>query len=515
VAGGAADRIAAGRSASAGRDAARTNNSIIAVIRLFNIIPPGIRVVAHQPFSVCFFWVVYEIVKLIMEVFERRIRTEQTIMRLLLLICFCSILLSMLLFFRKIVRKVKDINRLLNEENYYNLGSIEEGIQTLLATHHASKNRDLIFARSSFIRNFIRGDFLSREEAMAAAGEVGMEINRQKWVLVLLRSNSMSQESTAYRRILNSVGENEQLEGYGIHMVNNNQNLFVLFADEKETLWKAVRTFQEIMKQYSPDFILAVSDLHTDFTEGASAYLEVETAFDTRMLLDNSQIIFFTELERNEFINPISESDLKQLKYSIRMKDEAGMEKMVRSICDAVKTEKVSLYTFKVFYNNLINMLLMEWKEEKLAPEKLFNVFSVSQCMNKNDFYNLICDMCRTIIRQLEEKSTDSSDILQKAIAYMEKNYMDISMSINTVAEYLGISATRIGIEFKNQLDVKPLDYLTNLRMEEARRLLLDSGLSVQDISRRVGYEDVHVFIRWFKKYVGTTPGRYREMHKG
>ena len=60
-----------------------------------------------------------------------------------------------------------------------------------------------------------------------------------------------------------------------------------------------------------------------------------------------------------------------------------------------------------------------------------------------------------------------------------------------------------------------PLDYLARLRIEEAKKLLVSSDMSIQDISYSVGYVDVHVFIRWFKKYVGTTPGKYRKEYNG
>ena len=65
-------------------------------------------------------------------------------------------------------------------------------------------------------------------------------------------------------------------------------------------------------------------------------------------------------------------------------------------------------------------------------------------------------------------------------------------------------------MEFKNEMDMRPSDYLANLRMEKAKELLRTSNMLVREISQAVGYEDDRVFLRRFKNYTGMTPGQYR-----
>jgi transcriptional regulator GlxA family with amidase domain len=56
------------------------------------------------------------------------------------------------------------------------------------------------------------------------------------------------------------------------------------------------------------------------------------------------------------------------------------------------------------------------------------------------------------------------------------------------------------------------IDYLQNLRIEEAKRLLESGSLPVDEISARVGYEDPSFFRRLFKRRTGLNPSRYRRL---
>ena len=54
------------------------------------------------------------------------------------------------------------------------------------------------------------------------------------------------------------------------------------------------------------------------------------------------------------------------------------------------------------------------------------------------------------------------------------------------------------------------LTYLTSIRMEQAKKLLLTTSLSITEISERSGYKDYRVFTKVFKKSEGITPSQYR-----
>ena len=84
----------------------------------------------------------------------------------------------------------------------------------------------------------------------------------------------------------------------------------------------------------------------------------------------------------------------------------------------------------------------------------------------------------------------------------------DISLSI--LAEEFHLSAQYISQLFKSEIGVNFLSYLTGIRMEKAKKLLLSTALSIAEVSELSGYGDYRVFTKVFKKSEGVTPSQYR-----
>ena len=84
----------------------------------------------------------------------------------------------------------------------------------------------------------------------------------------------------------------------------------------------------------------------------------------------------------------------------------------------------------------------------------------------------------------------------------------DISLSV--LAEEFHLSSQYISQLFKSEIGVNFLAYLTNIRMEKAKKLLLSTALSIAEVSEQSGYGDYRVFTKVFKKSEGITPSQYR-----
>lgn len=83
-------------------------------------------------------------------------------------------------------------------------------------------------------------------------------------------------------------------------------------------------------------------------------------------------------------------------------------------------------------------------------------------------------------------------------------------ISLNLLAEEFHLSVPYISQLFKNEIGVNFLTYLTNIHMEQARKLLLSTSLPVAEVSQQCGYGDYRVFTKVFKKSEGVTPSQYR-----
>ncbi len=92
---------------------------------------------------------------------------------------------------------------------------------------------------------------------------------------------------------------------------------------------------------------------------------------------------------------------------------------------------------------------------------------------------------------------------------YIRREYMH-DISLDSAGEALNMSPSYIGLVFRKVGGTSFLKYLTDIRMEETKRLLTTTDLTLREIGQRVGIENQNTLIRTFKKAEGVTPGQYR-----
>ena len=182
----------------------------------------------------------------------------------------------------------------------------------------------------------------------------------------------------------------------------------------------------------------------------------------------------------------------------------------MEDICEKIRQISNTLLAFRLNYNKIVHMLAIEWRTDQNKWMEIYNVFALSQCLTGQDFRDLLYDTCRAIMYNNIEQESGRDKIVEQAIGYMKERYADSGFNMAALAEALSVSAVTLSVAFKNTVGIRPSDYLANIRMEEAKRLLTDTELLIRDVSIAVGYEDDHVFTRRFKKYTGSTPGQYR-----
>lgn len=449
-----------------------------------------------------------------MEVFHQKFRSEQWTVVLLIAVCALAATVTISLFSGRMMRKVKNLSSLLDEEPSYDLGYIERGIQTLVVTKKASEEENQTFRKARFIRNFFRGFLESREDVIREARKIGLDVDKQYYLVVLLRSPELDNEDRIYSRMLELIRLEPAVEGYGIHLVNNNQNLFVLFSDSTALLEQTLQGLLEIERNYCRDYVFSVSDIHEDFGESSKAYLEADTAFDYRLLVSNRQVIRFRDVVREDYRRLPLEESLRELRRAIGTWEAPAVEQALRELCGRLERQNVSLYVFRMVYNDILQIFLSESKVDKLLLDKFFNAFTISQCSSADEFYQLLSEACRIVMDSSNQKQAEKSNTVRDAIRYMQQHYGNPDLNMMALAEYLDISAVSLSIAFKNEMEVKPSEYLANLRIEKAKELLRQTDMLVKDISVACGYEDDGSFARRFKKHTGMSPGQYREKHK-
>jgi len=107
--------------------------------------------------------------------------------------------------------------------------------------------------------------------------------------------------------------------------------------------------------------------------------------------------------------------------------------------------------------------------------------------------------------------NNDRAQIIRQAKDYIEGHYTDASLSLNQVAGQVNFSPSHFSAVFSHETGQSFKDFLTGIRISQAKKLLRMTGLKVSEIAFQCGYNDAHYFSMIFRKNTGLTPQQFRE----
>ena len=109
--------------------------------------------------------------------------------------------------------------------------------------------------------------------------------------------------------------------------------------------------------------------------------------------------------------------------------------------------------------------------------------------------------------------NNDKANLIKPCIDYIKSNYMH-DISISALAEMIKVTPTYLGIIFKKVYNITPQKFLTNIRIENSKQLLVSNkNMSLSDVAINSGFNSESYFCNTFKKYIGITPTEYRSIN--
>ena len=125
-----------------------------------------------------------------------------------------------------------------------------------------------------------------------------------------------------------------------------------------------------------------------------------------------------------------------------------------------------------------------------------------NQLKLKSLFYELL-----SVLRE-EENNKETLDGALKVQLFFNENFLDCSVNVSKACFECGISESNLRVQFKKRFEKTPIEYLMELRVDYALRLLSFGSLSIEEVARRSGFSDVKYFSRVIKKKFNITPSK-------
>lgn len=202
---------------------------------------------------------------------------------------------------------------------------------------------------------------------------------------------------------------------------------------------------------------------------------------------------------------------IDQIIHSIIQEDADRIPEQTEYIITDIRTQNHSVEDYKNECFKFLCVTLGVFLEQKRQYERE-NLVSYKD-MESLETYDEIDRYVRGIINKITErigagKSGSSHRIILQLLDYIKENY-NKDIGLNELADMVNMNPAYLSVLFKDEVGMSYIKYLTRLRMDHARELLLN-GHKVMEVSELVGYNDYHYFCSIFKKNTGQKPNEFK-----
>lgn len=342
-----------------------------------------------------------------------------------------------------------------------------------------------------------------------------------------LKDRFWSQWDLVYFSLMNVCNEvltadSGQRIGVAFRFWNSENEIALLLFRELDRSEAVFLRIQEcIMNTFQSSMDIGVSGMHPFPDKLKEAYSEAKQALRRRNLLAKQKRIHEYDSHPPQSSGLLSMSEYAEaIRLAVRSGSEDQIRKSVGEWIDAVRrlpsinTEQLELWWHE--YNTLKSRWSSEWFGDGTSSLRAQDDTPFHVPMD--DDGRLSIDMWeQQLVRSLNElskhmlKSQQQDSNVMFEIAKYIRNHYHQDITLQEIANHFYLSREYISRKFKQEFGQNLSDYLSGIRIEKAKLLLLNPHLRISQVAAMVGYEDEKYFSKVFKKTVGVSPNEYRK----
>lgn len=239
-----------------------------------------------------------------------------------------------------------------------------------------------------------------------------------------------------------------------------------------------------------------------------------------RKAIGRSGVCIFSGINEEKGV-VLSEIRIKQKRLQIIQSVLEGTEEQCKDHLDAYfeKLDGVDYYLFKLEVNKLLSDALDCYNEYSLQPDygKMKEIADFDITKDIDSIEKLKLYFWEYFLRPLNQKvkePAESQRVITQIVEYLNQN-LEEDISLEQCARHFNYNPNYLSRMFKKQFGKTYTEYVIDKKLKRCKELLSETGLSIHEISVRLGYNSPQNFIRVFKKYTLLTPGQYRNQFKG
>ncbi len=220
--------------------------------------------------------------------------------------------------------------------------------------------------------------------------------------------------------------------------------------------------------------------------------------------------IFFQNEQFNYEVKDDIGLNENQILWYLKKRDESGYREYIDSLLNRIECTQENLDQFR---KELINIFVTYFRDNGMSSNFIFMNPQIMAADEKATESRMqmanYTDILFSVQQSKLQESIDSEDIIVRAKKYIDENFRE-NIDRNDVAAVTFVTPNYLSKLFKNNMNMNLREYINQLRIEEAKRLLLSTSMSVSEIASYVGYYNISYFSTVFHKQVGISPYDWR-----
>lgn len=243
-------------------------------------------------------------------------------------------------------------------------------------------------------------------------------------------------------------------------------------------------------------------------------------SYEQRLVVGTNRVIDYDFTNTNQLADSQLFYDFnKQMDSALERLDKSAVVSSIRFLREGIKKRpETSGHEIVQMTKEVCNLFLITIRKNKFLLDEnttFFEEFSsnVNNFGSVNSLFNyLINSIVNLLDKIIEDKKQLDTKPIRDAKQYIQENYQN-SITLEDVSTRVGFNATYFSSLFKKDTGYTFLEYLSEVRMNQAKILLKETNLGVAAICEKVGYSDVKHFTKMFTKHIGLKPNEYRKLY--
>ncbi len=344
---------------------------------------------------------------------------------------------------------------------------------------------------------------------------LGQDMKYGRFILVVVECEAVEYRGEVLRSFDNLIRNCREIEGFFAGMTAIQYAGIFNTCLDYDLMIQKIEKLKEGLEQKEILITCCVSREFRNRENMSLVYSEALSTLEKKFFKGNHKLIYEAPSSEPEKAEPYSrEMEKRLIKYVVEGKREKAFE-TIQTLTENLSNRAADIQYTRFVYLQLCSNLVRNVQElgghlpKNYTERYIFNaIFSQKSILLLKQLAEEIVDTCT---KCFERKEKTLSSNVEKAIAFIQINYMN-DLSLEDVANAVFLSSGYLSIIFKEETGYTVLEYITCVRMNKAKELVLKTpALRVKDIAEQLGYNNVQSFIRYFKKYYGVTPMAYRK----